>query len=131
MRTKTLDWPYSIDRTRQINAALEDVWKNHIPGRRRFKVINKYMLIDNFVYEVKEVIVHTFTMGDVEDPDLYAAEPLLAWQNSEMGQWVMTHAIDVPEWFRMADPISYGYKYVIKAKLMGPALTEWLLKYGK
>ena len=78
--------------------------------------------------EIKEVIVHTFTMGDVEDPDLYAAEPLLAWQESEDGKWIMTHAVDIPEWHRMADVTSFGYKYLIKAKLQGARLTEWLLR---
>ena len=88
------------------------------------------MVINDNVEEVKELTVYSFQMGDVDDPDLYAAEPLLKWQNSDQGQWVMKNAIDTPEWHRMADPISYGYKYVIRAKLTGPALTEWLLKYG-
>jgi hypothetical protein len=70
-------------------------------------------------------------MGDVEDPDLYAAEPLMAWERSEAGQWCMKNAADTPTWYRMVDPISYGYKYQIHAKLMGPALTEWLLRNSK
>jgi hypothetical protein len=82
------------------------------------------------VEECKEVVVHTFTMGDVEDPDLYAAQPLHEWETSDSGQWVMKNAADTPTWCRMADPMSYGYKYQIRAKLMGPALTEWLLRYG-
>ena len=81
--------------------------------------------------KIKEVVVHTFTMGDVEDPDLYAAQPLHEWEKSDRGQWIMAHAVDTPEWHRMADPISYGYKYEIRAKLTGPALTEWLLRHAK
>lgn len=81
--------------------------------------------------DYRTVVVHTFQMGDVEDPDLYAADPMIKWENSEAGQWVMTNAIDVPEWFRMVDSNSFGYRYEIRAKLAGPALTEWLLRFGK
>jgi hypothetical protein len=87
------------------------------------------MIVGDCVEEVREVIVHSFTMGDVEDPDLYAAQPLMAWQESEAGQWIMTNALDTPEWHRMADPISFGYKYYITAKLSGPALTEYWLRH--
>lgn len=86
------------------------------------------MIINDQAEEIKEVEVHSFSMGDVEDPDLYAAQPLYEWQESEQGKWVMEHAIEPPCWYRLADPISYGYKYSIRAKLYGPALTEWLLR---
>lgn len=79
--------------------------------------------------DTKTIVVHSFRMGDVEDPDLYAADPLLKWETSDVGQWVMKNAVDIPEWFRLADPSSFGYRYEIRAKLSGPALTEWILKY--
>jgi hypothetical protein len=93
--------------------------------------IFQYMIIENHVEETKEIIVHTFTMGDVEDPDLYAAQPLWEWQESEAGKWVMEHAAESPMWHRIADPINYGYKYAVTAKLQGARLTEWLLRHGK
>ena len=80
--------------------------------------------------ECKELVVHTFSMGDVDDPDLYAAQPLIEWEKSEFGQWVMKNAADTPTWHRQVDPISYGYQYQIRAKFMGPALTEMLLRHG-
>lgn len=86
------------------------------------------MIIDNRVEEVKEIVVHEFMMGDVEDPDLYAGEPLWKWQQSEMGQWIMEHAIETPSWYRIPDTMQYGYKYQIRAKLSGPRLTEYLLR---
>lgn len=79
---------------------------------------------------LKEVVVHSFRMGDVEDPDLYAGQSLIEWERSEAGQWVMKNAVETPSWHRMADPMTFGYRYQIRAKLQGPALTEWLLKYG-
>lgn len=124
-------WPYVDDKTKTINQVLEQWWLAKNPNRHRWTNINKYMIINNNVEEVKEITVHSFTMGDVEDPDLYAAQPLWEWEKSDNGQWVMEHAMEPPVWYRETDPISWGYKYVIRAKLFGPALTEWLLKNGK
>ena len=90
----------------------------------------RYTVVGDRVEETKEIVVHTFQMGDVEDPDLYAAEPLIKWQESEEGKWVMENAVETPVWHRMADPISFGYKYSITAKLQGVRLTEWLLRHG-
>jgi hypothetical protein len=90
----------------------------------------RYMIIEDRVEEVREVMVHEFTMGDVEDPDLYAAEPLWKWQQSEEGAWIMEHAAETPCWYRIPDQMQYGYRYEIRAKLSGARLTEWLLKYG-
>jgi hypothetical protein len=93
--------------------------------------IYRYMIIKDRVEEVREVVVHEFTMGDVEDPDLYAAEPLWKWQESEEGKWVMEHAVETPMWHRIPDTLQYGYAYRISAKLSGARLTEWLLRNGK
>ena len=89
-----------------------------------------YTFVGDRVEQAKTVVVHSFTMGDVEDPDLYAAQPLIEWENSEKGQWVMANAVETPSWQRRADPYNYGYLYQIKARLQGPALTEYYLKYG-
>lgn len=79
--------------------------------------------------DMRTVTVHTFRMGDVEDPDIYAAQPLYDWQHSPQGQWIMAHAAEVPTWLRQPGD-HYGYQYVIRATLRGTALTEWLLRYG-
>lgn len=73
--------------------------------------------IDGRDVVTSSVVVHEFVMGDVEDPDLYAAEPLLAWQNSEAGAWIMKHSVDQPQWHRQVDHMYYGYRYCITARL--------------
>jgi len=83
------------------------------------------------VKEIHKVVVHTFTMGDVEDPDLYAAEPMWKWQESEQGKFVMENAVDQPEWHRHLDHTSYGYKYAITAELETKKLSEFYLRWGK
>ena len=91
----------------------------------------KYMIVKDHVEEVHELVVHEFMLSDVDDPDLYAAEPIVEWQHSEMGKWVMTHAVETPSWHRHPDMLQYGYRYQIRAKLMGARLTEFLLRKTK
>lgn len=91
----------------------------------------RYMIVDDRVGEVREIVVHEFTMGDVDDPDLYAAEPLWQWQQSEAGAWIMSHAVETPSWHRIPDQLQYGYRFQIRAKLSGARLTEYLLKHSK
>ena len=83
------------------------------------------------VEEIHKVTVHKFSMGDVEDPDLYAAQPLWEWQESEQGKFVMEHAIETPIWHRQADPYNYGYQYVIVAELEKKKLSEFYLRFDK
>ena len=100
-------------------------------GRGPRKDTYRYMIINDQVEEVREIVVHEFTMGDVEDPDLYAAEPLWKWQQSEEGRWIMTHAVETPSWHRIPDQLQYGYRFEIRAKLSGVRLTEYMLRHGK
>lgn len=99
-------------------------------GKSKGTVLNQYMLIDDKVHEIHKVIVHRFTMGDVEDPELYAAEPLLNWQNSEMGKFVMEKSVETPMWHRMHDQFNYGYTFAIEAWLKGADYSFWVLKWG-
>lgn len=83
------------------------------------------------VIETKEIIVHSFTMGDVDDPDLYAGEPLYKWQISEEGQWCMERALETPMWSRAVDAYYYGHKYIVTATFDAKTLTEYYLRFGK
>ena len=37
-------------------------------------------------------IVHTIEMGDVEDPEIYAAAPIIAFENTDNGRWLMANS---------------------------------------
>ena len=108
----------------------KDIYNGYL-GEAPKKVTNKYMVIDDRVHEIHKVIVHQFMMGDVEDPILFAAEPLLNWQNSEQGKWVMEHAVETPEWNRFVDHVSWGHKFYITAKLKAKDYSFFLLKWGE
>ena len=86
-------------------------------------------IIDNNVVRFSDICVHEFTMGDVEDPDLYAAGPIIDWQKSPAGEFVMAHAVEAPYWIRQIDASSYGYKYIIMARLSEPMQTFFRLKF--
>jgi len=86
------------------------------------------ILSDGSVSKLHRVVVHTFSLGDVEDPDLYAAEPMIKWRETDAGKWVIENAIDV-YWLKELDPMTYGYKFAIVAQLIEKDYIMWSLKY--
>ena len=89
----------------------------------------EYQVIDDRVVCISDIVVHEFAMGDVEDPDLYAAQPLSDWQDSEAGRFVMAHAVEPPYWTRMIDHQSYGWRYAIVARMRESDQTFFKLKF--
>lgn len=87
-------------------------------------------IINDQAVTIHKLVVHRFSVGDAEDPDLYAAQPLLDWQKSEQGKWIMEHAVDQPEYHRHLDHNTYGYQYAITAELTGKDYTFYTLKWG-
>jgi len=75
------------------------------------------------------MILHSFNMGDVEDPYLYAAFPISEWQNTEHGKWVMENALEPPVFNIDVDPWKYGYRVTIVGELKPEAATFFKLKY--
>ena len=76
-----------------------------------------------------EIVVHSFSVSDVDDPDLYAGHPIYEWQQTEAGKWVMDHAFEKPSWHRHVDYNTYGYQYQIRAELTPEQITFFELKY--
>jgi len=105
--------------------------KHRSPEAEKLFKAPECMLIGNKPVQVSDVAVHSFIMGDVEDPDLYAAQPIYEWQQSEMGKWIIEHAVETPFWHRSIDPASYGHKYYIIARLREQDQTYWALKWQK
>jgi hypothetical protein len=103
--------------------------KGHL-GQTKHAKLNEYMIIEDKVHQIHKVIVHRFRMGDVEDPDLYAAQPLWEWQQSEMGKWVMEKSIETPMWHRQTNPNQYHTEYAVQAWLKGADYSFWVLKWG-
>ena len=70
-------------------------------------------------------------MGDVDDIDIYVAEPIHQWQQTAQGQWAMQHARDL-SYNISTDPTTFGHRVTIRGEVdQNIHLTEYLLKYGK
>ena len=71
--------------------------------------------------------LHEFTLGDVEDVEIYAAQPIYEWQQTPEGKWCMEHAEDV-HWHSYIDPGKYGWTIRIFGTLEDKYATFWSLK---
>jgi len=92
------------------------------------KFINTESHTDIHGIEIHQVVVHSFNLGDVDDPALYAAQPLYDWEKSEVGQWVMAHSTKTPTWFCSAE-YTFGHKFTIVAWLNEPDYLFFKLKF--
>ena len=77
---------------------------------------------------IVKVVVHSFSMGDVDDPEIYAAQPIWEWQQTPEGQWIMENSIDT-YWASHLDHSSYSQQYKIVATLTETDATYYALKY--
>ena len=86
-------------------------------------------IVDGVPVKFADILVHTFRLGDVEDPEIYAAGPLFDWERSDAGQWVMKHAVGKPYWTKRIDYHSYGYEFNVVARLSEADQIFFRLKY--
>jgi len=98
-------------------------------GRVRYRVLEKDGV--EIVQEIHKVVVHKFSMGDVEDPEIYAAQPIYEWQQTDAGKFVMENAIESPVFHRNNDYNSFTLQYVIVAELEKKKLSEFYLRFDK
>ena len=80
---------------------------------------------------IVKAVIGRLTLGDVEDPEIYAAGPLMEWQNSEKGQWCMENCIDAPYYSIMQDYNSWGYTIKIVGDLTEQDYTYFTLRWGE
>ena len=79
--------------------------------------------------ETIEYRVYSIRIGDVEDPDLFVAEPIYKWQQTEAGKYVMENSAPSPIWRRSFDAESYGLTYLIFAYFTPEQLTYYKLRF--
>jgi hypothetical protein len=72
-------------------------------------------------------VLHEFTMGDVEDVEIYVAEPIYQWQQTDHGKWCMEKAEDI-YWTTAEDPRFMGHRVKIIGTLADKYATFWALK---
>lgn len=101
------------------------------PDRVRYPTINKHMIINGRVEEVKRVMVLQFDLVEWTDHSAKMAYTTLSdWCESDQGQWVLQNALVAPEWNMILSPMTFSWNVMVTTKIAGAPLTEWLLKYG-
>lgn len=76
------------------------------------------------------IVVHNILIGDVEDPELYAAAPILEWEKTEKGRWLLANSYRQMEYNVVPDPSVYSNRVVLYAWLTEEDYTFYQLKWG-
>ena len=75
------------------------------------------------------IIACRFTIHEFDDPDIYAAEKLREWEQSDAGQWIMSDSLETPTWYRQSNYAIMGYIYIVVAWLSAENVTFFNLKF--
>ena len=76
-------------------------------------------------------IVHAIEMGDVEDPEIYAAAPILDFEKTDKGRWLMANSYKQLEFTIRPNSRTYGWKVLIWSYLNEQDFTYYSLKWGE
>lgn len=87
-------------------------------------------IVDDRPVRYQDVCVHEILISDVEDPDVYVAEPLYEWTQSEAGRWIMANAEETPYWIRNTSFELWGHCFRVMARLSEANHVFWQLKWG-
>jgi hypothetical protein len=100
-------------------------WPNQLPERIAIFRGSKISM------KTSKVMMHKFSMGDVEDPMIYAAEPIHKWQQSEKGKWCIDNAVGEIVFYSQANVVNFGYDIVIVGELSEADLTYFKLRWAE
>lgn len=76
------------------------------------------------------IVFATLAIPVSDDPEIYAAAPIIEWQHSEVGTWVMAHATEPPSFRIRSHPTTWGDVVDIYGKLNEQDEVYYRLKYG-
>ena len=72
---------------------------------------------------------HSFHIGDVEDPELYASFPLYEFMQTPKGKWIKEHCGD-PKFRTTVDQGMWGYQVQVYGAVEDKLATEYFLRWG-
>lgn len=75
-----------------------------------------------------KITFHSFGMGDVDDPELYASIPLAEFMETEKGQWIKANCLD-PQFIVRPDAHYYGMRVIVYGEVEPKAATEYFLRW--
>jgi len=77
---------------------------------------------------MQRLALHSFRMGDVDDVEIYVAQPIYEWQQTPQGRWCMANATNL-HYLTGFDPSGWGYRITITGDLDDKLATEYLLRW--
>jgi|LakMenE18May11ns_1017448.scaffolds.fasta_scaffold9947573_8 hypothetical protein len=77
-----------------------------------------------------KVSVAKFRMGDIEDPEVWINDSVLDWQQSQIGQWVMSNSKTLPCLEKKWDTNQFNWLVDIIAEFDDKIYTEYLLRWS-
>jgi hypothetical protein len=77
-----------------------------------------------------KTLFYQFSMGDVEDPEIYCAGPICDWQQTEYGKWCMENSTEQPSYSIGHDYMTYGFKCKVWGMLTEENYTYHQLKWS-
>lgn len=87
----------------------------------------RFQLVENEVHE--RHVIDFLSMSDTDDPEVYAAQILIGWTNTEKGEWCMKNGFD-PSYSIQEDYASMTYKIGIIMYFTPKKWTEYLLRFA-
>ena len=78
---------------------------------------------------MQRLALHQFRMGDVDDVEIYVAQPIYEWQQTPQGRWCTEHAENL-HYLTGFDPGGWGYRITITGDLEDKLATEFLLRWN-
>jgi len=91
----------------------------------------QYRIVDNKIEELHTVVVHRFKMGETSDPEIAIAVPILEWQKTDPGKFVMQYCVEKPSFHYYLQQYDLRYQCCIIATLEMKRLSEFYLKFDK
>ena len=68
-------------------------------------------------------------MGDVDDVEVYAAQPIYEWLQTDAGKWVNERCNDLI--WQTVPGDSYGWTVVLRGSITDQHATEYYLRFKK
>ena len=104
---------------------LSKTWPNQLPEKLRIHQNPRIGM------STRTVVLHTFDVGDVEDPMLYSMIPINEWRQSDKGKWCMENCEGEMYLCSSADAVSFGYKIALQGQMSEQNYTFFKLKWPK
>jgi hypothetical protein len=98
-------------------------------GNKPDRVVPEVVVVDGIPKRVMELKVYEFSIEEVDDPVLYISEPLINWEKSEPGKYVMSVAVEPPAWRRHLNYLTLTTSVAVTAKLYEEDAIYYALKW--